>query len=67
MSTFLGAPQWGAGGYAPFAFLCWINPIVSIFYGFTGISMEKMTDEEYEKVMEQRAKDKADALKALEA
>lgn len=67
MSTFLGAPQWGAGGYAPFAFLCWINPIVSIFYGFTGISMEKMTDEEYERVMEQRAKDKEDALKALEA
>lgn len=32
--------------YAPYAFLNLINPFVSIFYGFTGISMIKMTDKE---------------------
>jgi len=33
--------------YAPYAFLNLINPLVSIFYGFTGITMTKMTDEEF--------------------
>ena len=32
--------------YAPYAFLNIINPFVSIFYGFTGITMIKMTEEE---------------------
>ena len=32
--------------YAPYAFLNLINPFVSIFYGFTGITMIKMTEEE---------------------
>ena len=67
MATFLGVSQWGAGGYAPFAILCWLNPIVSIFYGFTGISMEKMTEEEYQKVLEEREAEKQAALKAMEA
>ena len=67
MSKFLGCPQWGAGGYAPFAILNWLNPLVSIFYGFTGITMEKMTDEEYARILEQREADKAAALKAMEA
>lgn len=67
MSSFLGQPQWGAGGYAPFAILCWLNPLVSIFYGFTGISMEKMTEEEYQRVLEEREAEKIAALKALEA
>ncbi len=30
--------------YAPYAFLNILNPIVSIFYGFTGITMEKVSD-----------------------
>lgn len=67
MRTFLGVQQWGAMGYAPYAILCWLNPIVSMFYGFTGISMEKMSDEEYERIMAQRKKDKEDAIKALDA
>ncbi len=33
--------------YAPYAFLNLINPLVSIFYGYTGITMEKMTEEEF--------------------
>jgi NhaC family Na+:H+ antiporter len=33
--------------YAPYAFLNIINPLVSIFYGYTGLTMEKMTEEEY--------------------
>ena len=28
--------------YIPFAFLCLINPLISIFYGYTGITMEKL-------------------------
>jgi len=67
MSSFLQCPQWGAGGYAPFAILNWLNPLVSIFYGFTGISMKEMTDEEYQAILEARAADKAAAEKAMEA
>lgn len=67
MRTFLGVNQWGIGGYAPYAILCWLNPMVSIFYGFTGISMEKMTEEEYQKVLEEREEEKRQALKAMEA
>ena len=63
MRTFL---QVGSG-YIPYAVLNWINPIVSIIWGFTGVSMVKMTDEEYERILEQRAAEKEAALKALEA
>lgn len=28
--------------YAPYAFLNLINPLISIFYGYTGITMEKV-------------------------
>lgn len=64
MSTFLGVPT---GAYARYAFLNIINPLVSIFYGFTGISMTKMTDEQYARILEEREKEKAEALKSLEA
>ena len=67
MSKFLQCPQWGAGGYAPFAILNWLNPLVSIFYGFTGISMVKMTDEEYARILEEREAEKEAALKSMEA
>ena len=53
--------------YIPYAILNWVNPLVSAFYGITGISMTKMTDEEYERILEQRAADKEAALKAMEA
>ncbi len=53
--------------YIPYAILNWLNPLVSAFYGFTGITMEKMSDEMYERVMEQREQDRLDALKAMEA
>jgi NhaC family Na+:H+ antiporter len=64
MSTFLGVPTFT---YLPYAILNLVNPLVSIFYGFTGISMEKMTEEEYEKVLEQRKLDKELAMRAMEA
>ena len=67
MSKFLQCPQWGKGGYAPFAILNWLNPLVSIFYGFTGISMVKMTDEEYARILEEREAEKQAALKSMEA
>ncbi|MEG0829233.1 MAG: Na+/H+ antiporter NhaC family protein [Anaerovoracaceae bacterium] len=64
MSTFLGVPT---GEYFKYAYLNLINPLVSIFYGFTGISMTKMTDEEYAAVLEERETEKAAALKAAQA
>ncbi len=67
MATFMGVHQWGVGGYAPYAILCWLNPLISIFYGFTGISMEKMSEEEYQKILEKREIEKAAAMKALDA
>ena len=53
--------------YIPYAILNWINPVVSVFFGYAGITMTKMTDEEYEKILEEREKEKAEALAALEA
>ncbi|MBR0600633.1 Na+/H+ antiporter NhaC [Sinanaerobacter chloroacetimidivorans] len=52
--------------YAPYCFLNIINPLVSIFYGFTGITMEKMTDEEYNACIRQRELDAELALKSME-
>ncbi len=63
MRTFLGV----GSGYIPYAILNWINPVVSVFFGYTGITMTKMTDEEYAKVLEEREAEKEAALKALEA
>ena len=63
MRTFLNV----GNGYIPFAILNWINPVVSIFFGYAGITMTKMTDEEYERVLDEREREKAEALKALEA
>ncbi len=67
MQGVFGIPQWGAGGYAPYAFLNLICPLVSAFYGFTGITMEKMTEEEYQQILVEREKEKQEALAALEA
>ena len=30
--------------YLPYAFLNLLNPVISILYGFTGITMEKLPD-----------------------
>ena len=53
--------------YAPFAFLNWICPLISLFYGFTGISIEKMTEEEYEEAMARREEEQKRAAEAIEA
>lgn len=63
MSRFLGVETLA---YAPYAFLNWMNPLVSIFYGFTGISMEKMTEDEYQEILEQRKLDAELAAKSME-
>ncbi|MEG0919654.1 MAG: Na+/H+ antiporter NhaC [Anaerovoracaceae bacterium] len=69
MQTFLGVKTWGAPGvgYGWWAFLNLINPLVSIFYGFTGFTMEKMTEEEYQLLLKDRETAKAEAIKAAEA
>ncbi len=64
MSTFLGVPTLM---YAPFAFLNYICPFVSIFYGFTGISMQKMTEEEYQKILQEREAERRKEEAALES
>ncbi|MGL4484669.1 MAG: Na+/H+ antiporter NhaC family protein, partial [Anaerovoracaceae bacterium] len=68
MASFLGVSAWSAtGGYGMYAFLNLINPVVSAIYGFTGISMEKMSDEEYAKILEHREREKEEALANLKA
>ena len=64
MTGFLGQPT---QAYAKYAVLNYINPIVSIIYGFTGFTMEKMTDEEYEKMLEAREAEAEALRKELEA
>ena len=64
MTGFLGQPT---QAYAKYAVLNYINPIVSIIYGFTGFTMEKMTDEEYEKMLEAREAEAEAMKKELEA
>ena len=64
MAKFLTVPTFS---YLPYAFLNLFNPIISIIYGFTGFSMHKMTEEEYQKVLEQRKLDKELAMRAMEA
>ena len=43
MIATLGVKPWT---YVPYCFLNLINPLVSIFYGFTGLTMAKLTPEE---------------------
>jgi len=52
MSGFLGVPTIA---YAPFCFLNYINPIISAIYGFTGITMEKLPEEELAKIAAEQA------------
>ena len=35
MQSVFGIGQWGAGGYGPYAILCWLNQIIAIIYVFT--------------------------------
>ena len=63
MRKFLGVDS----SYIPYAILNWLNPVVSIFFGYAGITMTKLTDEEYQKILEEREAEKQAALKALEA
>ena len=67
MQGVFGIPQWGHGGYAPYAFLNLICPLVSCFYGITGITMEKMSEEEYQQILIEREEEKKRALKEMEA
>lgn len=41
--------------YLPYAFLNLINPVISVILGYTGISMEKMSDEEYDELMQSKS------------
>jgi len=63
MRNFLGVDS----SYIPYAILNWLNPIVSIFYGYAGITMTQLSEEEYQKILNEREAEKQAALKALEA
>ncbi len=63
MRSFLGVNS----AYIPFAVLNYVNPLVSMFYGVTGITMEEMTEEEYQKILEEREAEKKAAMEAAEA
>ena len=63
MRNFLGVDS----AYIPYAILNWVNPLVSIFFGFAGITMTKMSEEEYQRILEERQKEKEAAMKAMEA
>ena len=63
MRSFLGVNS----AYIPFAVLNYVNPLVSMFYGVTGITMEEMTEEEYQHILNQREEDKKAALEAAQA
>jgi NhaC family Na+:H+ antiporter len=63
MRSFLGVNS----AYIPFAVLNYVNPLVSMFYGVTGITMVEMTEEEYQHILKQREEDKQAALEAAEA
>lgn len=67
MHSVFGIGQWGAVGYGPYAILCWLCPLVSIFYGFTGITMEKMTEEEYQEILIKREEELAKNQEILTA
>lgn len=54
-------------GYIPFAVLNWVNPLVSMFYGVTGITMVEMTEEEYQHLLREREEEKKAAEEAAEA
>ena len=41
-----------AGAYFMFAFFNLINPLVCIIYGFTGITMDRMTEEQERQMIE---------------
>lgn len=62
MATFLGVPTLA---YLPYTVLNYVNPLVSIFYGFTGISMQKMSEEEYQKLLIEREAESKAAEEAL--
>ena len=64
MRSFLGLPD---SKYIPYAILNWLNPVVSVTFGYAGITMTKLTDEEYAKILEQREEEKKQAMAALEA
>ncbi|GAB1476204.1 Na+/H+ antiporter NhaC [Bacillota bacterium] len=64
MAGFLGVPTLI---YLPYAFLNLLCPLISIFFGFTGITMHKTTDEEYAEIMREREEDRIAAEKQLKS
>jgi len=43
-----------AAAYAPYAVLCWITAIIVAIFGYTGITMHKLSEDEEEESMDQQ-------------
>jgi len=56
MTSTLGIKPWT---YVPYCFLNLINPLVSIFYGFTGITIAPLTDAEREAAEREEQEERA--------
>ena len=44
-----------------------VSPVVSVLFGYNGITMTRMTDEEYEALLRTREEEKKIAMAAMEA
>ena len=62
MTGFLGVPTIA---YFKYCYLNLITPIVSIIYGYTGFTMEEMSDEEYKAMLEARLREQEDERRAV--
>ena len=61
MTGFLGIPT---VQYFKYCYLNLITPIVSIIYGYTGFTMEEMSDEEYKAILERRLREQEEERRA---
>ncbi len=62
MTAFLGIPT---VQYFKYAYLNLITPIVSIIYGYTGFTMEEMSEEEYKQMLEDRLREEEEERRTL--
>ena len=62
MTAFLGIPTIQ---YFKYAYLNLITPIVSIIYGYTGFTMEEMSEEEYKQMLEDRLREEEEERRTL--
>ncbi|SDI75173.1 Na+/H+ antiporter NhaC [Natribacillus halophilus] len=58
-SSTLGVSIYGSDGYAMWAILCYITPIIAVILAYTGIGIYKLNKEEQDEALSQYERDKA--------